>query len=222
MSSRDFGGGAAQRVGGEHADAGWHLMNTLSSALLGACWGVVAVVWLIGAVYNRRRAPQVGRRSGRAVLLAGAAVVLLIVNTLPSSAWSWGGAHSWALRAPGLALVLVSTGFALWARITLGTMWSSTAVVREDHRLRTSGPYAITRHPIYTGLLGMLLGTALANGLGGWLIAFVVGVALVELKIATEERLLTRAFPGAYERYRQQVPQLIPGLRLRARPRHAA
>ncbi len=189
--------------------------------LVGACWAAVALVWLIGAVYNLRRAPRVGKRSGRRVLLAGVVVALLIVNALPPSAWSWSEAQTWALRAPGLALVVVSAAFALWARLTLGTMWSSTAVVREEHRLRTTGPYAVTRHPIYTGLLGMLLGTALVNGLGGWLIVFALGVALTELKIATEERLLREAFPGDYERYRRQVPQLVPGLRLHARPRHA-
>ncbi|MGO9762784.1 MAG: methyltransferase family protein [Solirubrobacteraceae bacterium] len=95
----------------------------------------------------------------------GAAIALLIVKVLPASAWSWGKVHSWEARAPGLVLLLICTAFALWARVTLGTMWSSTALVREHHRLRTSGPYAVTRHPIYTGLLGMMLGTALANGL---------------------------------------------------------
>jgi protein-S-isoprenylcysteine O-methyltransferase Ste14 len=67
-------------------------------------------------------------------------------------------------------------------------MWSAVPAVKEGHRLRTSGPYAITRHPIYTGLLGMLLGTMLVAGAG--------------------------EFPEEYPRYRRRVLQLVPGLRV--------
>jgi Putative protein-S-isoprenylcysteine methyltransferase len=71
--------------------------------------------------------------------------------------------------------------------------------------------------PIYTGLLGMLLGTTLSNGLGRWVLVFVAAFALAELKLHTEERLLRKVFPGEYERYRRQVPQLVPRLHLRNR-----
>jgi protein-S-isoprenylcysteine O-methyltransferase Ste14 len=75
------------------------------------------------------------------------------------------------------------------------------------------GPYAVTRHPIYTGVLGMLLGTAVALGFGAWLYVFVLVLVFFELRIRTEERLLNEVFPGAYEDYRRRVPGLIPGLR---------
>jgi len=58
----------------------------------------------------------------------------------------------------GLAILAVSTAFTIWARPALRTMWSFDPVVKQAHLLRTRGPYAVTRHPIYTGLLGMLLG----------------------------------------------------------------
>jgi protein-S-isoprenylcysteine O-methyltransferase Ste14 len=54
--------------------------------------------------------------------------------------------------------------FTLWARFSLGTMWSVAPKVKGDHQLRTHGPYAVTRHPIYTGLLGMMLGATLLAG----------------------------------------------------------
>ena len=99
-------------------------------------------------------------------------------------------------------------------------MWSTQAVTKSHHELRTDGPYAITRHPIYTGLVGMLLGTALAVGLGVWTMLFVLGLLVAELKIHAEERLLGDVFPVAYAEYRRNVPQLVPGLRLgRARRR---
>ena len=93
-------------------------------------------------------------------------------------------------------------------------MWSAAAIAREGHALRTSGPYAVTRHPIYTGLLTMLIGTALLEGLGIWIVALGVAVAAFEIKIHLEERLLLETLGEPYAQYRRTVPQLIPGLKL--------
>jgi Phospholipid methyltransferase len=91
----------------------------------------------------------------------------------------------------------------------LGPIQSRHDVVAR-HQLRPEGPYAVTRHPIYTGLLGMLLGTALLNGLGIWIGLPLVGVAAFATRVSIEERLMTQAFPDDYRRYRDRVPQLIP------------
>src|SRR5262249_31175774 len=112
-----------------------------------------------------------------------------------------------------------STGFTLWARVSLGRMWSATPnMLRTDHELRTDGPYAITRHPIYTGLMGMLLGTVLLSGLGGSLALLVVGAGGLVTRIPIEERLMSKTFPNEYARYRERVPRLIPRLPLLHRP----
>jgi protein-S-isoprenylcysteine O-methyltransferase Ste14 len=92
-------------------------------------------------------------------------------------------------------------------------------VLRTDHELRTDGgPYAITRHPIYTGLLGMLLGTVLLNGLGDSLAFLVLGAVFLVARIPIEERLMSMAFPDEYAGYRERVPRLVPGLHLLHRP----
>ncbi len=127
----------------------------------------------------------------------------------------------WA-RFIGLAVLLGATGLTLWARFVLGLMWSAVPAVREGHQLRTSGPYALTRHPIYTGLLGMLLGTMLVAGGGQWIVPFPVAVILIEFKIRIEERYMTAEFPDEYPRYRQRVPQLVRGLGLLTGHRAAA
>jgi protein-S-isoprenylcysteine O-methyltransferase Ste14 len=93
-------------------------------------------------------------------------------------------------------------------------MWSAVPAVNEGHQLRTGGPYAITRHPIYTGLLGMLLGSLLVAGAGRWIVPFPVALILIEFKIRIEERFMTAEFPEEYPCYRNRVPQLVPGLRL--------
>jgi protein-S-isoprenylcysteine O-methyltransferase Ste14 len=119
-------------------------------------------------------------------------------------------------RAFGLPLFVAATGFTLWARRALGTMWSSAVLVKTGHELRTGGPYAVTRHPIYTGLAGMLAGATLVNGGGRWVVILAAGMAFMASKIRAEERLLSERFPARYEDYRKSVPQLIPRV---ARPR---
>ena len=74
----------------------------------------------------------------------------------------------------------------------------------------------MTRHPIYTGLLGMMLGSGLLGG-GRWILGFAVFPVLFEFKLRVEERFMRAEFPDDYPRYRRRVPQLVPGLRLPAR-----
>jgi protein-S-isoprenylcysteine O-methyltransferase Ste14 len=189
------------------------LWDTLSSVSIAVCWGLWGIVWTAGAVYNARRAPAVRRRSSRGYAwLLGVLAACLILRAVPGADWRSLRVHSPWLRALGLALLLASTAFTLWARAVLGTMWSSAVVARDAHVLRTDGPYAITRHPIYTGMLGMLLGGALLGGLGRWAAVFTVGALIVAVKIHLEEQLLTEVFPGEYAQYRHRVPRLVPGL----------
>jgi protein-S-isoprenylcysteine O-methyltransferase Ste14 len=143
----------------------------------------------------------------RGAFLACAIVVIvgqaLAQDLVVDAAW---------VRLLGLIVLVASTVFALWARFALGTSWSVAARVAGDHRLRTSGPYAVTRHPIYTGVLGMLLGSALLGGVGVWIVIMAIALIGFEVKIHLEEQLLLATFPDEYPRYRERVPQLVPGL----------
>jgi protein-S-isoprenylcysteine O-methyltransferase Ste14 len=87
-------------------------------------------------------------------------------------------------------------------------------VLRTGHQLRTDGPYSITRHPIYTGLFGMLLGTVLLNGIGASLAFLIIGAAVLATRIPIEERLMSKTFPDEYARYRKRVPMFVPGVQL--------
>jgi protein-S-isoprenylcysteine O-methyltransferase Ste14 len=185
--------------------------DALSSVVLAVCWGAVGVVWVAGALYNARRGPRVRERSGWDYRwLFAIAAVLLIYSERAGTNWGALSVSSPWVRAPGIALLLVATTFTLWARVALGTMWSSAVVAKSGHALRTDGPYAVTRHPIYTGLVGMLLGSALVADLGRWVAVLLLGLVYFVLKIRAEERLLSGMFPE-YEHYRERVPQLVPG-----------
>ncbi|GGP72030.1 methyltransferase family protein [Saccharothrix coeruleofusca] len=132
------------------------------------------------------------------------------VNELsPSIQWPPLTGHQW-LATTAAATLPVCTTFTVWARIALGAMWTPLPSVRSDHVLRTDGPYAITRHPIYTGVLGMLLCTALIIQHGWALAAFGLAAVTLRAKIHREERLLCEVFGQAYESYRARVPRLLP------------
>jgi protein-S-isoprenylcysteine O-methyltransferase Ste14 len=132
--------------------------------------------------------------------------------TTPEALWRPLTVGSPWIRVAGLAVLIPATAATVWARIALGRMWSASAVVKQGHALRTTGPYRITRHPIYTGFLGMLAGTALTQGLGRWAALLVAAVVVLTVKIRAEESLLSSEFPEAYEHYRERVPRLIPRL----------
>ena len=201
----------------------------LAAVGIAVCVGVVVAVWVAGALYNafrtRHSASKAPRERIRSqpgstalIVVAVACAGLAIVSRSHFDGLAVGAL--WA-RVLGLAVLAASTVFTLWARFSLGTMWSMAPQVKGDHRLRTHGPYAVTRHPIYTGLLGMLLGATLLSGIGQWIVLFPVGLILFEVKIRMEEHLMVATFPDEYPRYRRQVPQLVPGL-FALRQRHTA
>lgn len=110
----------------------------------------------------------------------------------------------------GLLMVALGLAFAVWARAHLGRNWSGRVTVKEDHELIRTGPYRLVRHPIYTGLLFAILGTAVAFGEWRGLLAFGLLTAALVLKLKMEERFMSDTFGDQYARYRAQVPALFP------------
>jgi protein-S-isoprenylcysteine O-methyltransferase Ste14 len=177
------------------------------------CWVVFGLVWVGGALLERPRGAEPARREGRDLASAVAAVCGVIAVLSPGALWRPLAVASPVMRLVGIPVLVVSTAGAVWARAVLGTMWSSGALARAGHALRTTGPYRLSRHPIYTTVVGMVAGTALCEGIGRWALIFVLVTAMLVLKARAEERLLLSEFGAAYARYRQQVPRLIPSMR---------
>ena len=110
----------------------------------------------------------------------------------------------------GLALTVAGIAFAIWARIRIAGNWSSDVTLKRDHELIVDGPYAFVRHPIYTGILTGLLGTALAVGEWRALLGVAIATGAYWRKLRIEERVMRRQFGEAYTRYTERVPALIP------------
>ena len=110
----------------------------------------------------------------------------------------------------GAALTFVGVAFAIWARVWIAGNWSSDVTLKRDHELIVAGPYRWVRHPIYTGILVALLGTALAIGEWRGLLAVLLAAAAYWRKLRIEEAVMRRQFGEAYARYAERVPALIP------------
>ncbi len=171
-------------------------------AVIFILWGLFWVYWLIAATGAKQ---GVGRRGFRVPgLLAIVGIVLGRVFKPHTLA-----VHSPILHVVGTVLFLSGLGLAVWARIYLGRNWGMPMTEKEEPELVTSGPYRYVRHPIYSGLLLGVLGTALATNLY-WLIALAVGGAYFIYSATVEERLMTSTFPATYPSYKAKTKMLIP------------
>ncbi|HEY3911043.1 MAG TPA: isoprenylcysteine carboxylmethyltransferase family protein [Stellaceae bacterium] len=109
----------------------------------------------------------------------------------------------------GTLCVAAGLGLAVWAGLHLGRNWSGIVTLKKDHALVCTGPYRTIRHPIYSGLLLALVGTALA--IGEWRGVLAVLCALIAFlwRIRVEEARMRRTF-AEYEAYRRRSAALIP------------
>jgi protein-S-isoprenylcysteine O-methyltransferase Ste14 len=109
----------------------------------------------------------------------------------------------------GFLLFLAGVGFAVWARINIGTNWGMPMTTKENPELVTSGPYQYVRHPIYTGVLLALLGSSLVDGIF-WLFAFgLLAIYFVNSAIK-EEEYLSKEFPKEYPKYMKTTKRIVP------------
>ena len=183
---------------------------TLPVAVLWGIWNVWLVSWIIAARWSSAvavRQPARDRFVQSVLVLAGAVLVFAALRPdplLPEYDW---------LQWAGVALALAGLAFTWWARIHLGREWSAVVTLKEDHRLIRSGPYAITRHPIYTGILLAFVGSVIVYGASAQaLLGFAFVTLGFVLKLRQEERFMTERFGDTYRDYKARVRALVPGV----------
>jgi protein-S-isoprenylcysteine O-methyltransferase Ste14 len=173
------------------------------------CWAAFWAYWLVAA-----RNAKVGQGASRWGGLAGARVALLVVIVCLVQGlglWSHPAKAGLALVAAGLALFALGLALAIWARLYIGRNWGMPMTRKQEPELVTSGPYRHVRHPIYSGIILAMLGTALATTLYG-LIAVGVLAAYFIFSATREEAYLAEQFPGTFPAYKHATKMLIPFL----------
>jgi protein-S-isoprenylcysteine O-methyltransferase Ste14 len=177
-------------------------MDTLKTAIAIA-WIAFWVYWFASAVGVKE-----GRTDRRRIPLNGlsALAVLLLLRVFRGGSLA---VHSQILEAIGAVVFVSGIALAIWARVHLGRNWGMPMTQKAEPELVTSGPYRFVRHPIYTGLLVGVLGTALVENLIGLPIVAILGVSFY-YSASVEERNLIATFPTAYPAYRKGTKMLIP------------
>lgn len=153
-------------------------------------------------------------------------------HVLPLALAAW---LLWADRVPGaildarlfpwapwqfwVAALVTAAGLllAVWARVHLGRNWSRIVTIKHDHEFVSSGPYAIVRHPIYTGLLVAFIGSAMARGEWRGVVAVLIACAALWRKLRLEERWMAERFGEPYLAYKERIPALVPFWKRRRR-----
>jgi protein-S-isoprenylcysteine O-methyltransferase Ste14 len=171
---------------------------------------IIYWLWVSGRTKpNERREPIASRLLHVIPLLFAA--WLLFRDHVPV-AFLNGRLFPWTPLEFWMAALVTALGllFTVWARVHLGSNWSGVVTIKQGHEFIDSGPYALVRHPIYTGLLVAFIGSGVAVGEWRGVLAVLIAWAALWRKLWLEERWLTERFGEQYIAYRNRVPALIP------------
>ena len=174
--------------------------------ITGAGWIVFWAYWLVMAFTAK---PEQSRWTRFAGVRVGIILVILLLIRL--RAFSGPGAatgNPWLLGI-GLAFFVLGLALAVWARAYLGRNWGMPMSQRADPELVTTGPYGRIRHPIYSGIILGMVGTAIAVS-PYWLIAVAILGAYFLFSAVIEERTMAKLFPAAYPPYKRATKMLVP------------
>ncbi|HKV25236.1 MAG TPA: isoprenylcysteine carboxylmethyltransferase family protein [Candidatus Acidoferrum sp.] len=177
-------------------------------------WIAFLVYWQIKAANTKttQRLEPVASRIIRALIFV-LVIGLLALPRIPlpwlyRQLWPSGLLPFWI----GAAVTVLGLLFAVWARHHLGRNWSRSVTIKQDHELITTGPYSLVRHPIYTGILGAFVGTAIAiSQVRGIIVVLLVFFAFWA-KLRMEEAWMRSQFGETYSTYSHRTAALVPFL----------
>lgn len=188
-------------------------MNIYNRIVL-VLWVVFLVYWAISAFSAKRNAGGLRQwRTGAALRFGILALVVLAIR-IPflNRALRNGEGHepaSTLMRLIGVALCALGVALAIWARANLGRNWGMPMSRKESPELVTTGPYAFVRHPIYTGMLFAMCGSAMTVSII-WVVPLIFFGAYFIYSARREEKILIETFPEQYPAYMKRTRMLFP------------
>lgn len=175
-------------------------------------WIVFLLYWQIKAINTKstqRMEPAASRILRVFIFLV--AIVLVSTTRIPLpwlyfEFWPQSLSPFWL----GAAVTIAGILFAVWAREHLGRNWSRSVTIKEGHELIRTGPYAVVRHPIYTGVLAGFLGMAIAISQVRGVITFALIFVALWMKLRMEEQFMRTQFGETYADYAGGTAALVP------------
>jgi protein-S-isoprenylcysteine O-methyltransferase Ste14 len=182
-------------------------------AIIGGLWMIFALYWL-GSAFKRKKTKKREDPFQRLlyVLPLVAAFYLLRSNALYGLLATRFVPDTAAVEWIAVGLTAAGVGIAIWARWHLGSNWSGVVTLKEGHELIRTGPYRSIRHPIYTGILLAILGTAVAIGEVRGLVALSIAWASFYTKARREESFLVQEFGPRFTEHQQHTGMFLPRL----------
>ena len=178
-------------------------------------WCAWLVVWLVLGIRTKKTQQREGISSRLSYMIFSFAAFYLMFSSDVPEGWlrtRLFAASLWS-DALGIAITAAGLGFAIWARAYLGQNWSGTVTVKVGHELVRGGPYRWVRHPIYSGMILAMLGTALERRQVRGFIAVVLLYAAFKIKSRIEEQAMTETFGPQYAEYMNATGAIVPRLR---------
>jgi protein-S-isoprenylcysteine O-methyltransferase Ste14 len=187
-------------------------MTVSPGGVIAIAWITALVVWIIGA-FTTKTTIRKQSISSRLLEMSPLIVGYVLLRATPSLLY-WTSTRfvplTFEWQVIGAILTVVGVTIGIWARFYLGGNWSATVTVKQDHELIRTGPYAVVRHPIYSGLLLAVLGTAIYAGEIRGLFALALAMIALKIKSVREEAFMQDEFGEQYLLYRRRVKSLVP------------
>jgi protein-S-isoprenylcysteine O-methyltransferase Ste14 len=187
-------------------------MRTLYAFAVPTLWLAWCVYWWLAGrdVKPTVRRESLASRAGHILPL----VIVVLLLAPPSLPFGFLSGRILPATASvffvGLALIVAGLLLTVWARVYLGRNWSGIVTLKLGHELVSGGPYRWVRHPIYTGLLLAIGGSAVVRSEWRGVLALAIAFVALWRKLKLEERWMDEAFGEQYAAYRARVAALIP------------
>ena len=191
------------------ADA-WHIFRTTTA--INTLWLIFVAYWVISALKRKKTKSRESAAQRLSYVVPLVFTWILLFRDIPMPTWlnirfvPDVAATEWI----GVIITAAGVAIACWARHHLGANWSGVVTLKEGHELIRTGPYRNIRHPIYTGILLALLGTAVAVGEIRALIAVAIAYASFYTKARREESLLAREFGPNFAEHQRHTGMFLP------------
>jgi protein-S-isoprenylcysteine O-methyltransferase Ste14 len=187
-------------------------LESLAAHIIRACWLIFALIWLAAAFTSKRSVYRESRwqRLRYSLLLFAGCILLwrgyrygypLDLRVVPANDF---------IACASAILCVAGLLFCFWARATLGRNWSGTITLKEGHELIVRGPYRMVRHPIYTGLLAMLIANAMLVGHIAGILGTILAFVSLWIKLNHEEDVMVQQFGNDYVTYQRRAKRIVP------------
>jgi protein-S-isoprenylcysteine O-methyltransferase Ste14 len=184
----------------------------LATMVVNGCWFAFVILWILAAFSTKKTvySETLGQRFAVQIVIAAGVLIQISAPREPYPLNAFFLPQSASLALASAVVCVLGLAFTAWARLTLGRNWSARVTLKEDHELIQRGPYRLVRHPIYTGLFAMALGSVLLVGRVGAVVGYLLFIIGFFIKAGSEEALMLQQFPEQYAAYRRRTKRVVP------------